>query len=647
MRKKLKEKVSISQNIFIDFERGIIYQDNDDSNIIKLTPNEVKIIKLLCTRNNKYVINQEILEYIYGKNNDNIALITRTMSKLRSKQTNKIMLYDIIISDGRGRFKICLTESPFEDSELEGNNPIADYIETYHLPRFNLSPLKYDAENTTFCGRKNEMEQLIRFLNDNKPFLWWAVTGKGGSGKSRLAYELMKTLNSHKNISLEDNWKAVMIEWSSFYSQVKKFFDLTKWTDCKHHYLIIIDYVQSFEKEIADFLQFMARISWNTKKVRVLLLERAPKLQDESKTQYEPLWYRTFKASWKNVDWLNGTCYSQQFINLQGIDESSAIEIMQSYISSNGKIVHEDTCNILIDYVKKISQQGIIPLLLLCVTQTWLDSPSKFNKPEYISKSNIWNQIIEKEKKDITIDSNQMISNALLEIHSIACIIHRLDLELIEELFSLNRFCRYQYQKKEIIGKLFESKYVINHDYKEYLLAIEPDIIGEYFVYGILQTYTKSEYEQLFDWLYKKSGKEVERFFWRYSCDFNFLVTKHPGYQFLTTLILSPLKEQVKEEIIKGEAVSDKDEWKFTVTDDNGKVVQCEILFTFEEESTGKDYIVYTDDTLDENGNLKVYASIQSLQKDGTIKLLPIETDVEWRMIETILTGIKESSPDL
>ena len=122
MRKKLKEKVSISQNIFIDFERGIIYQDNDDSNIIKLTPNEVKIIKLLCTRNNKYVINQEILEYIYGKNNDNIALITRTMSKLRSKQTNKIMLYDIIISDGRGRFKICLTESPFEDSELEGNN---------------------------------------------------------------------------------------------------------------------------------------------------------------------------------------------------------------------------------------------------------------------------------------------------------------------------------------------------------------------------------------------------------------------------------------------------------------------------------------------------------------------------------------------
>ena len=83
------------------------------------------------------------------------------------------------------------------------------------------------------------------------------------------------------------------------------------------------------------------------------------------------------------------------------------------------------------------------------------------------------------------------------------------------------------------------------------------------------------------------------------------------------------------------------------VTYENGKVVQCEILFTFEEESTGKDYIVYTYDTLDENGNLKVYASIQSLQKDGTIKLLPIETDVEWRMIETILTGIKESSPDL
>ena len=46
----------------------------------------------------------------------------------------------------------------------------------------------------------------------------------------------------------------------------------------------------------------------------------------------------------------------------------------------------------------------------------------------------------------------------------------------------------------------------------------------------------------------------------------------------------------------------------FTVTDDAGKEVECEVLFTFESDETKKNYMVYTDNTTDEQGNTKVYA---------------------------------------
>ena len=78
----------------------------------------------------------------------------------------------------------------------------------------------------------------------------------------------------------------------------------------------------------------------------------------------------------------------------------------------------------------------------------------------------------------------------------------------------------------------------------------------------------------------------------------------------------------------------------FKVINDEGQEVECEVLFTFESDETKKNYIVYTDNTLDEEGNTKVYASIYNPDEDET-KLLPIETDKEWKIIETILEELQ------
>lgn len=81
----------------------------------------------------------------------------------------------------------------------------------------------------------------------------------------------------------------------------------------------------------------------------------------------------------------------------------------------------------------------------------------------------------------------------------------------------------------------------------------------------------------------------------------------------------------------------------FKVVNDEGKEIECEVLFTFESDETKKNYIVYTDNTIDEEGNTKVYASIYNPDQDET-KLLPIETDKEWKIIETILEELQNEA---
>ncbi len=83
---------------------------------------------------------------------------------------------------------------------------------------------------------------------------------------------------------------------------------------------------------------------------------------------------------------------------------------------------------------------------------------------------------------------------------------------------------------------------------------------------------------------------------------------------------------------------------KFKVNDDSGKEVECEVLFTFDSDETGKSYMVYTDNSIDEEGNTRVYASIYDPNVDE-IRLEPIETDKEWKIIETILEEIQASTP--
>lgn len=79
----------------------------------------------------------------------------------------------------------------------------------------------------------------------------------------------------------------------------------------------------------------------------------------------------------------------------------------------------------------------------------------------------------------------------------------------------------------------------------------------------------------------------------------------------------------------------------FSLVDENGVETVYDVLFTFESDETGKNYIVYTDNSKDDAGNIEVYASTYDPENPHS-KLEAIKTEKEWKVIETILDTLQE-----
>ena len=88
----------------------------------------------------------------------------------------------------------------------------------------------------------------------------------------------------------------------------------------------------------------------------------------------------------------------------------------------------------------------------------------------------------------------------------------------------------------------------------------------------------------------------------------------------------------------------------FKAINEEGIEVTCDILFTFDRMDTDKSYIVFTDNTVDDEGNVQVFASTYNPKAlDGShvpeaaeLQLTPIETEEEWHAVETILNQLTE-----
>ena len=75
----------------------------------------------------------------------------------------------------------------------------------------------------------------------------------------------------------------------------------------------------------------------------------------------------------------------------------------------------------------------------------------------------------------------------------------------------------------------------------------------------------------------------------------------------------------------------------------DGNKVQLDKLITFDDEANNKSYIIYTDNSKDENGNVRISASIVKDSKNPNSELEEIKTDREWKIIDTVLKSTMNS----
>lgn len=73
----------------------------------------------------------------------------------------------------------------------------------------------------------------------------------------------------------------------------------------------------------------------------------------------------------------------------------------------------------------------------------------------------------------------------------------------------------------------------------------------------------------------------------------------------------------------------------FVIQGADGKDIMCQLMFSFESENTGKVYIVYTDGTADENGELNVFASaVEEYINDEDVTFTAITGPEEWAEVD-------------
>ncbi len=84
---------------------------------------------------------------------------------------------------------------------------------------------------------------------------------------------------------------------------------------------------------------------------------------------------------------------------------------------------------------------------------------------------------------------------------------------------------------------------------------------------------------------------------------------------------------------------------EFTTKDKFGNEIVCEVIATYHDDNTNKDYIVYTDKKLDENQKLKVYYGLYEKVGRG-IKLkeakMPEEKSIGLQIIREILNDLNK-----
>ena len=318
----------------------------------------------------------------------------------------------------------------------------------------------YSEQRTEFQDPHNYMELLQIFLNDNRPILWQAVVGPGGSGKSRLCFELARSLNS--------NWRCVLLSSG----QLEKRYLQNLYDEAGRDFLLLADYAYADTGRLGDWLDERTRAK-DTKdrpRIRVLLLQREKGRKDFG-------WQQSLTQGHGNLINLR----YQEDLELAALGKNEMISLMHSYAENEaGRQINAEE---LYEVLQSVDPGLSRPLFAMFIVDAKLrgDDPRGWDSEKALA-------YFTQREKDIVdrafLERPEDASAAkLLLALATICGGFAFDVGILDSspLNGIQEFM--ELQDITNFGSRMNRARLAERDYRHYTVKpLKPDLLGEYYV---------------------------------------------------------------------------------------------------------------------------------------------------------------------
>ncbi len=333
---------------------------------------------------------------------------------------------------------------------------------------------RYNVENLSLIGRETEMETLEAFCKEKDLFLWYALCGPGGSGKSRLAYEFARKMK-------KADWEVYWLKEEEYAKLGEASFDVGK------PVLIIADYVLMHTDAIGAFIR---KTQETGSTIRLLLIERAD--EDFSKSDmYDmreyPIWNSLRLHS--KVEDLKENLYKdeqQDFLFLSPLTDEALLKVIEQYaeqIPNRTRELSEEDCGEILERLKEVDEKYRRPLYARILVLLW----ANVKKWEKYTVADLMQMVLDREidrwKKYLCDESNENAHECLVEVLAIVTMNGGISAKKLQTMYPKIYAEMNGYLDNEL-PTFFERNGMLDltSDDDAFLCPVEPDLFGEYLV---------------------------------------------------------------------------------------------------------------------------------------------------------------------
>lgn len=326
----------------------------------------------------------------------------------------------------------------------------------------------YRNQNVDIPIRSKEWKDLCQKMEGSTPLKILGITGRGGSGKSSIAYRLFKEMG-------EVGWKCKAIK-SDCIDKINHE-DLIS-TD---NILIIIDYLLPFADNVGKWIRNLYRVQdeqLNRAKqngrntniygvIRIILIERACVLPDK-----KPYWYKAIVETYD----LENICDYHQFISLEKLSDLDTKCFIKYYMNKKCKNISEKKLDEMIKGIV-VSEDCRYPLFISYMCDALIEDPT--NNSRNWSRAELLKYVDKIERRRLEgFTKSPKILKSLEKIFIFSLVIDGISLQDKIPYYLLEDF-KVLMNEWEEIQKIFRD--VGEVDDNMFFKPAMPEIVGEFY----------------------------------------------------------------------------------------------------------------------------------------------------------------------